>query len=71
VAQNTSNMTYKRDDLLKDRLINLDENEPYRTLIFKILAHDFGSDYGSLINFQGKTYNLTLKIEEINPNYEK
>jgi methionyl-tRNA formyltransferase len=71
VAQKSANATYKRKDLLKDRLINLDENELDRNLISKILAHDFGDDYSSIIRYKGKNYTAKLVIKETSNNHGK
>ena len=64
IEQKQANFTYKRKDLLKDKLINLDENKVYRDLIFRILAHDFGSDYCSNFRYKGSDYDVRLLIKE-------
>jgi methionyl-tRNA formyltransferase len=68
ILQKTNNMTYKRKDLLKDRLINLDENDSYRSLILRIMAHDFcdsnGDGYCSNIKYNDKSYSVRLVIRE-------
>jgi methionyl-tRNA formyltransferase len=68
ILQKLNNMTYKRKDLLKDRLINLDENDLYRSLILRIMAHDFcdgnGDGYCSNVKYNNKSYSVRLVIRE-------
>ncbi|MES2767732.1 MAG: formyltransferase family protein [Bdellovibrionota bacterium] len=58
-------LTKKRSDLLQDRIIDLDKSLPATELIKTILAHDFSPDYTAQLRLNGKTYRITLDIEEI------
>ena len=71
ITQKQNNIINYRKNLIDDRIINLDENEPNWTVISKILAHDFDKDYCSLISYQGKIYDVKLVIKERIDDYEE
>ena len=58
------NKTFKRKDLIKDRIIDLNKDEFARSIFLRILAHDFHDDYLSEIIFNKKTYSAKLIIKE-------
>ena len=58
------NKTFKRKDLIKDRILDLNKDEFARSVFLRILAHDFDDDYLSEIIFNNKKYSAKLIIKE-------
>ena len=56
----------KRKDLFQDQLIIYEDlNSDQKNLFLKILAHDFGSDYSSLITINGNQFKIRFQLENI------
>lgn len=63
--------TFRREDLIQDNIINLDEDLESRDLVTKILAHDFGEEYSMKIISDNKKYAVRLLFKELNEFDEK
>lgn len=57
--------TFKRKDLVVDQVIDLDQDPKALEIVRRLLAHDFGTSYGSHIKLGNKHYRATLKLEPI------
>ena len=61
--------TKKRKDLFEDQLIDYDLlSSDQKELFLKVLAHDFGDNYCSIIKINNEKLKLRLKLEKIEEN---
>jgi len=58
--------TFRREDLIQDNIINLDEDLEARDLVARFLAHDFGEKYSIKIISNNKKYAVRLEFKELN-----
>lgn len=58
------NRTFRRDDLLRDRLLDTHAQPEALDLIRRLLAHDFG-DYTAILQHKGKRYSLHCTLQEL------
>lgn len=54
--------TFRRADLLLDRIIDLDVDLAARDLLLRLLAHDFSPDYSAQVLIDGQPYAATLSL---------
>jgi methionyl-tRNA formyltransferase len=54
--------TFRRSDLLLDRIIDLDVDLAARDLLLRLLAHDFSPGYSAQVVIGGKPYAATLSL---------
>ena len=64
--QDLSPRTNLRSDLIRDRLIDLDENKELLEVFRTLLAHDFSPGYSAQVKYLNKIYNARLIIEAVN-----
>ena len=57
---------FRREDLIQDNIINLDEDAESRNLVTKFLAHDFGEKYSIKVIANDKKYAVRLVFKELN-----
>ncbi len=58
--------TRKREDLLKDQVIDFEGlTSDQKDLFLRILAHDFGEGYSSLLQINGDQYKIRFQLEKI------
>jgi len=62
---------FRREDLIQDNIINLDDDLESRNLVIKFLAHDFGEKYSMKIILNNKKYAVRLTFKELNELDEK
>jgi methionyl-tRNA formyltransferase len=68
IEQNNKSIirTFRREDLIQDNIINLDEDSASRDLVTRFLAHDFGEKYSIKIILNNKKYAVRLEFKELN-----
>lgn len=54
--------TFRRKDLLADRVLDWDGDPQVREVVSRILAHDFGPGYSAQIRIGGKLYSARLDL---------
>jgi methionyl-tRNA formyltransferase len=56
------NRTFRRTDLVIDQRIDTDVDDSARSVILRLLAHDFGKDYQAEVILDGKIFGAFLKL---------
>ncbi|NLR75915.1 formyltransferase family protein [Leeia aquatica] len=58
------NRTFRREDLLRDRVLDTQTQPEALDLVRRLLAHDFG-DYAAILQHEGKRYSLHCSLQEL------
>ena len=62
---NSPKKIYKRNELIKNQTIDINEDIKIKKFILKALAYDFNDDFKLKIKYKNKEYFLSLNLEKI------
>lgn len=67
IQQAIDKPTRRRKDLLEDQTISYETlTEDQKDFLSRVMAHDFGEEYSSILDMGGRRYNIAFIVKEIN-----